>query len=138
MKSKVKPTNKKIEKLYKVMWEYLKRGKAIARPLAVTIKRVNEIVMGWINYFRIGMMKLFMEEFGGWLRHKLRVIVIKQWKKLKNIFRNLYYLNRKYKNGFNNKKISKVANSRLGWYKRCSMDVVNYILKPEVLSCLIL
>lgn len=27
---------------------------AIARPLAETIKRVNEIVRGWINYFRIG------------------------------------------------------------------------------------
>lgn len=48
--------------------KYLGRGKAIARPLAVTVKRVNQIVMGWINYFRIGMMKQFMEEFGQWLR----------------------------------------------------------------------
>lgn len=76
------------------------------------------------------MMKRFMEEFGGWLRHKIRVIVIKQWKKPKVIYRNLCYLNRKYKNGFNNEDISKVANSRLGCYKRCSMDVVNYILNP--------
>ena len=51
--------------------EYLKRGKAIARPLVVTIKRVNEIVRGWINYFRIGQMKRFMEELGQWLRHKI-------------------------------------------------------------------
>lgn len=44
--------------------EYLKRNKAIARPLAVTVKRVNEVVRGWINYFRVGMMKQFMDEFG--------------------------------------------------------------------------
>ena len=48
---KVRPTNEK--KLKKKLSEYLKRGKAVARPLAVTIKRVNEIVRGWINYFRI-------------------------------------------------------------------------------------
>lgn len=131
---KVKPTNEKKAKLYQEMREYLKRGKAIARPLAVTIKRVNQIVMGWINYFRIGMMKQFMEEFGQWLRHKIRVIVIKQWKKPRTIFRNLTYLNRKYKNGFNEESIFKVACSRLGWYKRCSMDVVNYILNPTLLE----
>ena len=131
---KVKPTNEKKAKLYQVMREYLKRGKAIARPLAVTIKRVNQIVMGWINYFRIGMMKQYMDEFGQWLRHKIRIIVIKQWKKPRTIFRNLAYLNRKYKNGFNDESIFKVANSRLGWYKRCSMDVVNFILNPTLLE----
>lgn len=131
---KVKPTSEKKAKLYQVMREYLKRRKAIARPLAVTIKRVNQIAMGWINYFRIGMMKQFMNEFGQWLRHKIRVIVIKQWKKPRTIFRNLAYLNRKYKNGFNEESIFKVANSRLGWYKRCGMDVVNYILNPRLLE----
>lgn len=131
---KVKPTNEKKARLYQEMREYLKRGKAIARPLAVTIKRVNQIVMGWINYFRIGMMKQFMYEFGRWLRHKIRVIVIKQWKKPKTIFRNLAYINRKYKNGFDEESMYKVANSRLGWYKRCSMDVVNYILSPTLLE----
>ncbi len=77
--------------------------KAIAIPLAVTIKRVNEITRGWINYFRIGMMQQFMEELGEWLRHKIRVIVMKQWKTPKTIYRNLCYLNRKNNNGFNRK-----------------------------------
>lgn len=131
---KVKPTNEKKARLYQEMREYLKRGKAIARPLAVTIKRVNQIVMGWINYFRIGMMKQFMYEFGRWLRHKIRVIIIKQWKNPSTIFRNLAYINRKYKNGFDEESMYKVANSRLGWYKRCSMDVVNYILSPTLLE----
>lgn len=131
---KVKPTNDKKEKLYHVIREYLKRGKATARPLAVTIKRVNQIAKGWINYFRIGMMKQFMKEFGQWLRHKIRVIVMKQWKNPKTIFRNLSYINRKYKNGFDNENIYKVANSRLGWYKRCSMNVINFILSPTLLE----
>lgn len=131
---RVKPTNEKKKTLKAKLSEYLKRNKAIARPLAVTIKRVNEIVRGWINYFRIGMMKQFMEEFGQWLRHKIRVIVLKQWKTPKTIYRNLSYLNRKYKNGFNQEDILKVANSRLGWYRRSGMKVVNFIISKELLE----
>ncbi len=131
---KVKPTTEKKQKLKQKLSEYLKRSKAVARPLAVTIKRVNEIARGWINYFRIGMMKQFMAELGAWLRHKIRVILMKQWKKPKTIYRNLCYLNRKYKNGFDHEAIFKVANSRLGWYRRSGMNVVNFIINPELLE----
>ena len=131
---KVKPTTEKKKKLKKKLSEYLKRGKAIARPLAVTVKRVNEMVRGWINYFRIGMMKEYMEKFGEWLRHKIRVIVMKQWKKPKTIYRNLSYLNWKNRNGFSHEEIYKVANSRLGWYKRSGMNVVNFIIGKDLLE----
>ncbi len=131
---KVKPTKEKKKALYEKMSQYLKRGKAISRSLVVTIKRVNKMVIGWINYFRIGMMKGFMEKFGAWLRHKIRVILMKQWKLPKTIYRNLTYLNRKYNNGFNHEAIYKVANSRLGWYKRSGMNVVNFILNPKLLE----
>ena len=131
---KVRPTNEKKKSLKAKLCEYLKRNKAVARPLAETIKRVNEILRGWINYFRIGIMKGFMTELGEWLRHKIRVIVIKQWKRPRTIYRNLMYLNRKYKNGFSHEDIFKVANSRLGWYKRSSMNVVNFIISKELLE----
>lgn len=80
------------------------------------------------------MMKQFMEEFGQWLRHKIRVIVLKQWKNPKTMYRNLSYLNRKYKNGFSDEDIFKVANSRLGWYRRSGMNVVNFIISKELLE----
>lgn len=133
-KWKVKPTSEKKAKLYQKLREYLKRNKAIARSLSATFKRVNEIVRGWINYFRIGMMKVFMKDFGQWLRHKIRVIILKQWKTNKTIYKNLSSINRRHKNGFEHEDIYKVANSRLGWYKRCSMDVVNFILNPKLLE----
>ncbi|WP_297135476.1 group II intron maturase-specific domain-containing protein [uncultured Eubacterium sp.] len=130
----MKPTTQKKKKLKQKLSEYLKRGKAIARPLAVTIKRVNEITRGWINYFRIGMMKQFMEELGQGQRHKIRVIVMKQWKTPKTIYRNLCYLNRKNHNGFNHEAIYKVANSRLGWYRKSGMNVVSFIISKDLLE----
>ena len=131
---KVKPTTEKKKKLKEKLSEYLRRGKAVARPLAVTIKRVNEITRGWINYFRIGMMKQFMEELGQGQRHKIRVIVMKQWKTPKTIYRNLCYLNRKNHNGFNHEAIYKVANSRLGWYRKSGMNVVSFIISKDLLE----
>jgi len=80
------------------------------------------------------MMKQFMKEFGAWLRHKIRVIIIKQWKKPRTIYRNLSYLNRKYNNVFNHEDIFKVANSRFGLYKQSGMNIVNFILSPKLLE----
>ena len=131
---KCKPgTDRKI-KLYDKVKKVLKRKHAVATPLAITITNLNQIIRGWINYFRIGSMKSFIESFGQWLRHKVRVIIIKQWKKPMRIYTNLQRLNKAFKGKFEDEDIFKVANSRLGWYRRCGMDVVNYILSPKVLA----
>lgn len=68
------------------------------------------------------------------MRHKVRVIIIKQWKKPKRIYINLQRINRKFHCNFSHEDIFKVACSRLGWYRRCGMGVVNYLLSPKVLA----
>ncbi|WP_419895636.1 group II intron maturase-specific domain-containing protein [[Clostridium] innocuum] len=40
------------------------------------ITRVNQVVRGWINYFKTGSMKIFLSKFGQWLRHKIRCVII--------------------------------------------------------------
>ena len=129
-----KPASDRKKRLYDKIRVVLCRKKASAQPLAVTFTKVNEIVRGWINYFRIGSMKLFMEEFGQWLRHKIRVIIIKQWKKCKTIYKNLWKLNIIYKCNLADEDIRKVSNSRLGWYRRCSWRTANFLLSPKVLA----
>ncbi|MCR1961895.1 RNA-directed DNA polymerase [[Clostridium] cocleatum] len=86
------------------------------------------MVRGWINYFRIGSMKTYLDEFGQWLRHKIRCIIIKQWKKPMTIYRNLMKLNKACKCNFSDEEIYKCANTRLGWYRRSGLEVVNFIL----------
>lgn len=129
------PTKDRKTKLFKKVKEVLRRKYAASRPLSITFTKLNQIIRGWINYFRISSMKRFLrDEFDPWYRHKVRAVIIKQWKKPKRIFINLNILNKKFKNNFDEESIYKVANSRLGWFKRCGMDVVNYILSSKVLS----
>jgi len=129
-----KPGDDRKAKLYEKIKQVLKRKQAVSRPLAITFTKLNQIIRGWINYFRIGSMKQFIDKFGQWLRHKVRVIIIKQWKIPKRISTNLQRLNRVLKCNFDDEAICKVANSRLGWYRRSGMDVVNYLLSPKVLA----
>lgn len=131
---KCKPCKDRKEKLYTKIKEILKRKVAVAEPLSYIFTKVNQIVKGWINYFRIGNMKTFITEFGKWLRHKIRVIIIKQWKKPKRIYINLQRINRRFKCNFTDEDIFKVANSRLGLYRQCGMNVINFIISPKVLA----
>ncbi|AYW46687.1 group II intron reverse transcriptase/maturase [Tetragenococcus koreensis] len=129
-----KPSKVSKTKLYDKTKEILKRKHAVSRPLTVTFTKLNQIVRGWINYYRIGSMKTYLAKFGQWLRHKVRVIIIKQWKLPQRIYTNLQQLNRLFNCHFKKEDIYKVANSRLGWYRKCGMHVVNFTLSPKVLA----
>ena len=44
------------------------------------IKRLNWVIRGWINYFRIGKMKTNLIRIDGRIRTRMRIIIWKQWK----------------------------------------------------------
>lgn len=44
------------------------------------ILRLNQVIRGWINYFRIGKMKMNMTKIDEHLRTRMRIVVWKQWK----------------------------------------------------------
>ena len=113
---KCKPMDTKVQNLYDKCKQILIRKKAIAMTTDTLFTKLNEVVRGWINYFSIGIMKSKMEKFGQWLRHKVRVVILKKWKKPKTIYKNLMRMNLKFKNRFSEEDVYKVANSRLGLY----------------------
>ena len=131
---KCKPANDRKKRLYAKTRAILCRRKAVARPMKSTFEQLNWLIRGWINYYRIGSMKIFLEEYGQWLRHKVRVVILKQWKKSRRIYLNLQKLNQIVGCGFTHEEIFKVANSRLGWYRRSGMYVVNFAINPEILG----
>ena len=108
---KCKPAQDRKKKLYAKIRKWLRRKNAVARPLNVTFTKLNQIIRGWINYFRIGSMKGFLEKFSQWMRHKVRVVILKQWKNPRTIYRNLMKLNKYTHANLSDECILKVANS---------------------------
>ena len=128
------PTKDRKKRLYSNIQKYLERKHAASRPLSVTFKKLNQMIRGWIQYFKISSIKVFLEEFGQWLRHKVRCIIIKQWKRPRTIYKNLMKLNIACRYKFTHDDIFKCANSRLGWYRRSTGNIVNFLLSPTVLG----
>jgi len=51
------------------------------RSLPQVIKDLNQLLRGWIGYFRLAEVKGICEELDGWLRRKLRCLLWRQWKR---------------------------------------------------------
>lgn len=131
---KCRPADDRKKRLYDKTREILCRKKAAARTMRSNFIQLNWLIRGWINYYRIGSMRVFLKKYGEWLRHKVRVVILKQWKKPGRIYLNLQKLNRIVGCNFTDEEIYKVANSRLGLYRQCAGYVVNYALNPEILE----
>lgn len=60
-------------------------------PAKVTekIKKMEAIIEGWVNYFRIARAKKLMQELDGMVRHRLRMGIWKQWKTPQARMKNL-------------------------------------------------
>ena len=51
------------------------------RSLSKVIEDFNQLLRGWIGYFRLAEVKEIFEELDGWLRRKLRCLLWRQWKR---------------------------------------------------------
>jgi len=54
---------------------------ARGRSLKQVITQLNPLLRGWVAYFRLTEVKGVLEELDGWLRHKLRALLWRQWKR---------------------------------------------------------
>ncbi len=57
----------------------LREGRGRSLPQA--IKDLNQLLRGWMQYFRLAEVKGAFEELDGWLRRKLRCLLWRQWKR---------------------------------------------------------
>jgi hypothetical protein len=48
--------------------------------------------MGWVNYCKLADMKKYLQEIDGWYRRRLRMVIWKQWKRIKTKYANLQKL----------------------------------------------
>lgn len=55
------------------------------RKLEVVVKELNQLLRGWLGYFRLGMVKTLLPELDQWVRRKLRCYRLKQLKRAKTI-----------------------------------------------------
>ncbi|RKJ26347.1 reverse transcriptase [Butyricicoccus sp. 1XD8-22] len=89
------------------------------------IKKINQTITGWINYYGISRMKSFIFEIQQWLNHRLRQLVWKRWKKPRTKYKKL----REY--GIDHNEAMKTANSRKGHWRISRSEVLHRAITKE-------
>lgn len=75
---------KKLKKKLKPLW---KKGKG--QSLKSTIYQLNQIIVGWASYFRMAEVDWHLRALDSWIRHRLRCIIWRHWKKPRTRIKNL-------------------------------------------------
>lgn len=75
---RAKPHNDSIKSFERKLKKLTKRSWSVT--MDYRIKRLNWVIRGWINYFRIGSMKTALTRIDQHLRNRMRIVIWKQWK----------------------------------------------------------
>jgi len=91
------------------------------------IKKIEAIIVGWVNYFRIARARRTMQRLDGMVRHRLRMGIWKQWKTPKNRMLNLRKL------GIPSHKIYRWGKSSTSYCRIANNQVLKMAVNNEVL-----
>jgi len=91
-------------------------------------QKLKQFITGWVQYFKLAEMKSLLERIDGWLRHRVRALIWKQWKKVKTKYRNLRKL------GISHSGAYKVANTSKGYWRAVEGVIVQTALTTKRLK----
>ncbi|TDN77943.1 group II intron reverse transcriptase/maturase, partial [Salegentibacter sp. 24] len=91
-------------------------------------QELRQYIRGWVNYFKLADMKTLMPRIDEWYRRRLRMIIWKQWKRIRTRFSNLLKL------GLSKSKVREFANTRKGYWHIASSPILNRTITTERLA----
>lgn len=121
-----KPHLKSIEKFLYKLKQLLCRSWNVS--LDKRLLRIKQLIYGWVNYFRIADMKWFLIKIDRKIRRQIRVIIWKQWKKIRKRYTCLRKL------GISHRDAYVTANSRRGYYHIAHTRVLETAISRERLN----
>ena len=87
---KAKPHAKSVEKFKMKMKKLTSRSWGVSN--SYKIEKLNQLIRGWVNYFKIGSMKTLCSKLDANIRYRLRMCIWKHWKTPQNKEKNLIKL----------------------------------------------
>ena len=87
---KARPHPKSVAKFKAQMKKLTCRSWGVSN--AYKVDKLNQLIRGWVNYFKIGSMKRQCERLDSNIRYRLRMCIWKHWKTAKNRAKNLMKL----------------------------------------------
>lgn len=92
------------------------------------IKKLNEYLIGWLNYYKIIECPSILAKLDTWIRRRLRMCLLRQWRKPSAIRRNLLAL------GMPKEKVHLFSASRRGAWFLSKCTWINFTITPAFLK----
>ncbi|MEA4882747.1 MAG: group II intron maturase-specific domain-containing protein [Clostridia bacterium] len=92
------------------------------KSMASRIRELNSYLRGWMGYYRIARTPSVCQEMDQWIRRRLRMCLLKQWKRPKTVRRNLVAL------GIPDEWAQKISGSRKAYWRLANTPQVNKAL----------
>lgn len=89
--------------------------------------KLKQVIVGWVNYFKIANMEKIAQKLDEWIRRRIRMCYWKQWKKIKTRHDNLVRL------GINNYKAWEYANTRKSYWRISDTPFLHQALNNKTL-----
>jgi group II intron reverse transcriptase/maturase len=87
------------------------------RSLTQVARELREYLLGWKGYFQLADTPKVFRELDEWIRHRLRAIQLKQWKRGRTVFRELRA------RGMTRTAAAKVAVNARRWWRNSAMAI---------------
>ena len=114
---------KSMKKFKDHLREYSSRRRC--QSIRPSLEKIKVYVRGWMNYYGTASMKNQIDEVNGWLYHRIRMCIWKQWKLPKTKKRHLINL------GIPEYYACMAADSRKGYWRTTQTSTVNRALSLQ-------
>jgi group II intron reverse transcriptase/maturase len=91
--------------------------RTVGRSLSQVCEGLRAYLLGWKNYFRLADTPKVFTRLDEWIRHRLRAIQLKQWRRGRTIFRELT------SRGMTREKAAIVARNGRRWWRNSKMAI---------------
>jgi len=89
---------------------------------------LRQYITGWVNYFKLADMKNLLIETDKWYRRRIRMVIWKQWKRIRTRFHNLIKL------GLNRFQAHMFSNTRKGYWRTAKSPILSTTISNESLQ----
>ena len=90
--------------------------------------RLNSIVRGWMNYFKLADAKKLLQGLDEWLRRRIRMVTWKRWKRIRTRGTNLM------RAGIDRKQAWMWANTRKNYWRIANSPILKRAISNDLLK----
>lgn len=122
---RIRVHEKSVKRIKDKLRELTKRNWSV--DLKYRLFKVNQVIIGWVNYYKLADMKTLLQEIDAMIRTRIRMCIWKFWKTISKRYKGLKKLRDSLRVKKTNEELWAIANTRKGYMHTASHTLTSLI-----------